>query len=53
MTEEDFRIIVDKYQLDEERVIAYLEAEEEKGKAFYNCSQLDELNATYNLIYGK
>ena len=53
MTEEDFRIIVDKYQLDEERVIAYLEAEEEKGKAFYNCSKLDELDATYNLIYGK
>lgn len=53
MTEEELRIIIDKYQLDEQRVREYLAEEEERGKPFYSCRKIDEQDATYNLIYGK
>lgn len=53
MTEEDFRIISEKYELDVDRVLDWLENEREQGAQYYNCSKLDELDATYNLIYGK
>ena len=53
MSREEFQILVDKFQLDEERVLDWLEKEWEEGSKFYNCSKIDELDATYNLIYGK